>query len=437
MAKRIAPWFKECTTYSNWPQMPKAHGPFGKDRLTSRERKFLGGIPMFFNVQTPNAIKEAHELGGRALSYVSFMDTYVHTEGFENGTARTPWDPDRPQVLLLDRDGRFCNTPMDGTWRMWRYLVCSNTRDYVEAALEMVHRHMKDGADGLFVDNSGPRRPCYGHGLPSGYSEGYRQVLSAIPSWKNRDLLESKTPEELYALGERPDHRKGDPRVDSLSVHRHIYPGESHDYAYGKLLEKVRKAVRSYGPDKVVVLNGGWPFAQCADGVMLESFVFSWAWKGPRMDWAAIKERHIGLVPRFQDGTRGVALTYLGRTKRTVAEDALFACSAAILCGYLWSDYGSYREKLGDTLRRLDLGGRLTELGSSESVDYSFFEKGLVAVNGGPRKRTVALPIPEKFGPASLRNLIDDSMVARDGDAYRIAIPAHSGRILLADGSQE
>ena len=99
-------WFGNVLTYTAWPQMPNAHGPFGKDRLTPAERKSLCGIPLFFNVQSKVAIDEAHRLGGRALSYLSFMDTYVHTAGFENGTARVPWDPHKAQMLLIDKTGK-------------------------------------------------------------------------------------------------------------------------------------------------------------------------------------------------------------------------------------------------------------------------------------------------------------------------------------------
>ena len=116
-----------------------------------------------------------------------------------------------------------------------------------------------------------------------------------------------------------------------------------------------------------------------------------------------------------------------------MAEDALFACSAAVLSGYLWSDYGSFEGKLGDALRRLDLGKRLTGLSGVGSVDFSFFQNGLVAVNGGSRKRVASIPVPKAFGHARLRNLIDGGKVACEGGALRIVTPANSGRILLAE----
>jgi hypothetical protein len=430
MPKRFAEWFRDCATYTAWPQMPRAHGPFGKDRLTRAERTFMAGIPLFVNVQTRSAIREAHELGGRALSYLSFMDTYVHTEGFENGTARVAWDPGTPQMLLLDRDGRFRNTQMDSTWRMWRYLVCSNTREYVEAALEMVHRQMKMGADGLFIDNSGRREPCYGHGLPVGFSDHYRQVMAAIPTWDDSGMRGDKTPEELHRRGVAPGYRKGNARIEALPRHRHIYPDRSHDYAYTRLLEKVRKAVRSYGRDKVVLVNGH-ATTEHADGLMLESYIYSWAWKGPRQDWQSLKRDARELRRRLGDRTRVLALSYLGTTGRAVAEDALFACGAASLFGYLWSDYGTFKGPLGDRLRRLDLGRRITKPRATGDLDHAFFERGLVAVNGGTRRRAATLPAPPGFAAPALVNLIDGGEVLRRQDAFRVVVPAAGGRILL------
>ena len=424
-------WFRRTLTYSSWPQAANAHGPFGKDKLTGAERRFLGGIPLFINVQSANAIRQAHELGGRALSYVSFMDTYAHTAGFERGTARAPWDPKKPQMLLIGKDGRFVNTPMDGTWRMWRYLVCNNTREYVEAALDLARGQMEAGADGLFIDNSGARRPCYGHGVPVGYSEGYRQVMAAITAWEDESALEKYPPEELYRRGFRPTVPSPNPRIRELPVHRHIYPGKSHAYAYGRLLEKVRRLVRSYGPDKIVVTNGA-ARPEAVDGVMLESYLYSWISQGPRTTWDRLKKQAEEWAPFIRKGGRVLALTYLGRSNRSVDEDALHACAAAMLSGFLWSDAGTFKTKLGDALRRLDPGARLTGIESESGIDYSFFERGLVAVNGGSRKRAAALPLPRGFGHSRLRDLIDGGCVtARDG-AFRVVAPPHSGRALLA-----
>jgi len=430
MARNTPQWFRKTMTCTNWPQMPQAHGPFGKDRLTAKERQALEGIPLFINVQTRNAIREAHALGGRALSYVSFMDTYVHTEGFENGTARVPWDPKRPQILLMDDEGRFVNTPMDDTWRMWRYLVCNNTREYVEMALEMVHRQMKNGADGLFIDNSDHRRPCYGHGAPVYYSTTYRQVIAGIARWTS-PRMRDRSPEELYRLGQQPQFPWAEQTVDHLPRHRHLYPDKSHDEAYRKLLEAVRKAVRSYGSDKVIVVNG-MDFADLADAGMIESYIYSWAWKGKSMTWDQLKKTADKWRPYIKRGGKVLALSYIGNTDRSPNEDALHAYSAAVLSEFMWSDYGTCRGRLGGILRRLNLGKRLTDMESSGPVDFAFFENGLAVVNGSSRQRTVEILGPSRFKYSALRNLIDGRRIPREKGKFRVPIPAHSGRVLTA-----
>lgn len=421
-------WFRSVLTCTTWPQMPRAHGPFGKDRLTPAESRELRGVPLFINVQTRNAIRQAHELGGRALSYLSFMDLYVHTDGFENGTARVPWNPRQAQMLLIDKDGSFVNTHMDGTHRMWRYYVCCNTQEYVDAALNMVHQQMKMGADGIFIDNSGPRRPCYGHGLPVGYSESYRQVMAAIPHWKHPQRVDRMPPEQLFRAGEKPQYVHY-PMIEALPRHRHLYPHQNHDYAYDRLLAKVRQAVRSYGPDKVVMVNG--PLTPHADAAMRESFLYSWAWQGCNRTWAQAKRTTRAYLAKARKGQRLVALSYLGNTARTVEEDALHAFAASALLDHLWSDYSTVKGQLGKALRTLDLGQRLTALKKADAIEYAFFERGLVAINGSARAHAATVPASAALQGAPLRSLIDGKTLRAESGAYRLTLPPTSGRVFV------
>lgn len=423
-------WFHKINTYTTWPQMPMAHGPFGKDKISGAERKTLNGVPLFINVQTSNAIREAHRLGGRALSYLSFMDTYVHTSGFENGTARVPWDPRKPQILLINKDGCFVNTPMDGTRRMWRYLVCNNSIEYQDLALKMVRAQMEKGADGIFIDNSSARQPCYGHGFPVGYSEHYRSVVTAMPKWHDSALPENKLPEELYRLGARPLFRHLR-YIRELPLHRHRYPQLSHDEAYLKLLRRVTGVVHSYGKGKIVIINGSLKHAHLVDGVMLESFMFSWTRPGPLITWSRVKARAAECLPVFSRGGRVLALSYLGNTKGNIFEDALYACSAAMLCGYLWSDYNTCQNAFGKKLRTLNIGRRLTPMQGEGDINHSFFENGLVIVNGTRRKHGFAVTIPRCFRPSILRNLLNGEKIINDSGKYNVMIPAYSGRIYV------
>lgn len=430
--RRMPAWFRRAATFTAWPQMSRAHGPFGKDALSANECGRLAGLGLYLNVQTPGAIRQAHQLGGGALSYLSFYDTYVHTEGFENGTARVPWDGRAGQMLLLDERGRFVNTPMDETWRMWRYLVCNNTREYVERALAMVRRQMEAGADGLFVDNSGRRRPCYGHGVPAGYSRKYRGVCAAMPRYDESELAAGRLPEELYARGKRPRIPTGNPEIRNLPVHRHIYPDKSHLYAYRQLLRKVGRVVRSYGRDKVIVVNGA-AMAEEADATMLESYICSWTWTDRKTNR---KELAAKWAPYIASGRKVLALSYVGHTRYGAAEDALYCYAAAMLSDFMWSDYGTGAGKACERLRKLNLGRRRSEPAEVGDAEVAWFEDGLVAVNDGRRKRALWLEMPPAvrrgWGGRRLVNVADGGELQRRGDAVRLELPAHGGRVCVA-----
>lgn len=427
--KSTPAWFRSVNTFTKWPQMPRAHGPFGKDRITPQERRDLAGVPLFLNVQHASAVRDAHRLGGRALSYISFYDTYVHTDGFENGTARAPWNPRRAPMLLLDAGGSFVNTPMDSSRRMWRYLVCNNTREYVDAALEMVREQMERGADGLFIDNAGSRAPCYGHGVPVGYSEQYRQVISSIPQWPDEETARRTPPDELHRKGVHPSFRPLKYLRD-LQRHRHIYPGRDHTYAFGQLLRRVRALVRSYGKDRIIVVNGERK-ADCADGVMLESYIYSWGWKGPRVDWPLIRSAAAKWQPYIANGGRVLALTYLGNTDRAPSEDGLHAFAAAAVSGFLWSDYSTCADAVGSRLRRARLGARVTPLIERDGLAWALFRSGVAVVNPTPSRRRFDLDLP-----ASLRSGLVD---LRTGDTLtgtgriRLTLPPRSGTVLCKD----
>ena len=357
-------------------------------------------------------------MGARALSYLSFFDTYVGTAGFENGTARVPWDPGRAQILLLDEEHRFVNTPMDRSWRMWRYLVCNNTREFVDMAMAMVHAQMRCGADGIFVDNADVRLPCHGHGVRVGYADDYRMVCTAMPT------------AETIAPGTT---RSEDPSIRRLPRHTHIYPDKSHEYALARLLRKVRRAVRQYGRDKVVLVNGT-KHASHVDGAMLESFVFSWTWTGRSQDWAQIKELAAKWEPYLHRGGAILALSYLGRTRRSVVEDALFACAAARLCGFIWSDAGTGAGATCAAIRRLDLGARITDVTAQGRADYAIFDKGIVIVNGGSRARAVTVRPPQRFRHPAVRDLAGDRQILSKNGVLRFVVPAHAGRVYIGIG---
>jgi hypothetical protein len=59
------------------------------------------------------------------------------------------------------------------------------------------------------------------------------------------------------------------------------------------MLQAIRALVKSYGDDKVVLLNSGigTQFQKDGDCCEWESFIYSWAWEGRRHTWDDVKTR--------------------------------------------------------------------------------------------------------------------------------------------------
>jgi hypothetical protein len=417
--KNTPAWLKNTATFGCWPGSGRT--------ITEAQRGKCKDVPLLMNVQHEKAVREAHRMGARALSYLSFYDTFVHTDGFEGETERVPWDPKYPQILLLDKENRFVNTPMDGSWRMWRYLACNNTKEYTDRALAMVHEKMRWGADGIFVDNADHREPCYGHGVPVGYSTQYRMVCTAMPAGgeESGERLSETNPHH----GRQRSVQVWDPAMKVLPRHRHLYPDHDHDYAFVKLLEKVRKVIRSYGRDKVMLVNGA-TFAEHADGGMIESFIFSWAWKGRFHTWPQIKQGAKRWEPYLRSGGTIQALTYLGRTDQSVDQDAVYAYAAAQLCGYMWSDYQTGQGPLCRQLRSLNLGRALTPmLGGNEGVNYRMFERGIAAVNDSPRARSLNVQLPRGQKEKAFHDLYGKYRVEAANGRIKPTVPALAGAV--------
>ncbi len=411
-------WLKNTATFGCWPGSGST--------MTATQRRECTKVPLLINAQYKEAVREAHRMGSRALSYLSFYDTFVHTDGFEDETERVTWDPKRPQILLLDKQHRFVNTPMDGTWRMWRYLVCDNTKEYTDMALAMVHEKMRWGADGIFVDNADHREPCYGHGVLVGYSPRYRMVCTAMPGVGEQSSR--RTAETNPHHGLKRSKKVSDPILRELPRHRHLYPDHDHDYAFVKLLEKVRKVIRSYGRDKVMLVNGA-TFAEHADGGMIESFIFSWAWKGRFHTWPQIKQGAKRWAPYLQSGGTIQALTFLGRTEKSVDQDAIYAYAAAQLCGYMWSDYQTGKGPLCHELRSLNLGKALTPMLDNKTVNYRVFEKGIAAVNDTPHSHTLTIELPRSPKENTFYDLYEKKRIDAENGRIKLTIPALAGGV--------
>jgi hypothetical protein len=170
----------------------------------------LKGVAMISHAPVSElAFKQAHEQGFRIIPYVHFTD--IHTYYADQDIFHF----EHPEVLLRNQEGKWAHLPMDNSERFNRFLTCANNPVYCKLSLDYIKKLMDWGADGLFIDNVFNRQECTA-----------AKIKHTSPEF-------------------------------SPYVHDHIYPEATHNYAFNRFLESVRKLVKSYGADKVVVLNSG------------------------------------------------------------------------------------------------------------------------------------------------------------------------------------
>ena len=399
--KQIPQWFKKVSMVNSWQKWHKR----------GIDAKKMVGIPLFINVQTKEEIANVHQIKARAITYISFMDVFVDfgvaKEEWGGKGMRIPYSNAYPEILLINREGRFVNTLMDNSYRMNRYLVCPNNPTYVKKAIECVRRIMDMGSDGLFIDNvDGCGKECYGENLHVGYVEHYHSVATEAPGVK------------LF-----------DPRIKALKKHKHLYPGKDNKYAFTELLRKVREIVKSYGKEKIIVLNGGFDFIENADATMIESYICSWAWKGRNMNWGKIKEEAKKYKSLLKSGKQVIALSYLGYPASTVKDDAFFCYSAARLCGYIWTDYQTIGDNEANKLYQVNLGKVKTGLLSISGIDYKIYESGIIAINGNKEKRKVKLNLEKLLSYTHFKDLYSDKEIKVKDKSLVVEIPGESGRV--------
>ncbi len=396
-------WLQEAEIINEWPRSPQGSAS------PTLEGQDLGKIPLLTHIPcSKSAIEEAHRRKIRVLIYAAFMDTLYGGEGY---TGRPLYRDKDADMLLIDKDGRFMNTVMDGTYRMNRYLVCANSKKYLDKALDYVKSLMDMGADGLFIDNVGPRESCYGHNLPVGYSQRYKTVIVPWPGMK----------------------KQYDKEINRLPVHKHLYPNKDHNYAFARFLEKIRDVVKSYNPENVVILNGGGlpeegGFAQYGDGTMIESFICSWAWNKRQYTYTSA----LKMVEAYKDylarGKVVVALSYLGYTPYGINEDAFYCYVFARLAGFIWADGYTIGNNQAKVLYSVKLGRVLEEAKEKEGVFYRVFQDGIVALNDSSKVKNLRVNLPKEGSANGARDLFSGLEIPlKDG----FKVPANSGRVYL------
>ena len=330
--------------------------------------------------------KQAHEQGFKVIPYVHFTDIHSYYADQEVFLFQ------HPEILLKDDKGKWVHLPMDGTDRMYRYLVCANSPSYWKLSLSYVKKLMDWGADGVFIDNVGMRKPCFA-----------------------------------------PKFTTLNPEFDPY-IHEHLFPEATHNYAFDRFLQAMRFLVKSYGDDKVVVLNSGIgsELQKNGDVCMLESFIYSWAWEGRKQNhnWTNIKKR-IKKNESFNKAGRFLtALSYLDPTRKEVKEDAYWAFSAARLLGVIW--WSNLENTGAERLYQAHMGECLQLLQEIDKVSYRTFENGIIVLNDATENKTITISLPSEFQHKQLLDLYDGKRrVEVINESVEVTVPMQGARIYM------
>ena len=352
----------------------------------------IKGVSLISHVPVSKAaFQQAHEQGFRVIPYVHFTDIHSFYADQEVFLFQ------HPEVLLKDSEGKFVHLPMGGsdgtnTDRVYRLMVCTNNPSYCKLSLDYIKKIMDWGADGLFIDNTNKRRECFAN----------KSTKTVNPEF-------------------------------GPYVHEHIYPENTHNYAFTRFLESVRALVKGYGNDKIVVLNSGIgeEFQKHGDICMWESFIYSWAWEGRRDNWTNIKARANANDWYLKAGRRITALSTLNPSRKEVKEDSYWAFCAARLVDFIW--WASLQGTGAEELYQVHLGKTLQSLQETDQVAYRTFENGVLVLNDSSQTMTKTISLPKEFRHRQLFDLYDDKKpmkVARG--QIKVMIPMQSARIFIS-----
>jgi hypothetical protein len=358
--------------------------------LSVKEGTFDGtevkGVPLLTHVPVcKTAFQQAHEQGFRVIPYLHFTD--IHSFYSDQDIFLFQ----HPEVLLKDTNGKWVHIPMDGTDRVFRLLTCTNNPSYVQLSLAYVKKVMDWGADGVFIDNTDKRKECFAN----------KSTKTVNPEF-------------------------------GPYVHEHIYPDESHNYAFGRFLESIRALVKSYGNDKIVLLNSGIgeDFQKHGDICEWESFIYGSREGKRNHSWTYIKERARQNEWYFKAGRRIMAASYLTPSREEVKDDAYWAFSAARLVDFIWR--GTLKGTGAEQLYQAHMGKGLEPLKEINGLASRAFENGVIVLNDGENDQNVELTLPAGFQPKHLMDLYNGSQIIQvKNKKVKVSVPKKAARVYL------
>jgi hypothetical protein len=347
----------------------------------------IKGVPLLLHVpHSETAFKQAHEQGFRVAPYVHF--SCIHSYYADQDVFLFQ----HPEILLKDSLGKWMHLPMDGTDRLFRMLVCANNPSYWKLSLAYVKKLMDWGADGVFIDNIGEREECFANRFT-----------------------------------------KVNPEFDSY-VHEHLFPGATHNYAFNRFLYAVRSLVKSYGKDKVVILNSGLnsEFQKNGDCCTWESFIYSWAWEGrnPKHNWENIKRRIDSNEGYLKSDRKITALSYLDTSRKEVKEDAYWAFCSARLLDLIW--WATLKNTGAEQLYKINLGESLQPINEDGPVVYRIFENGIIILNNSAEDKEISINLPSGYYNKLLDLFDGEGHVEVKKGQIEISVPKQKARVFYA-----
>jgi len=361
-------------------------------------------------------LQKAHSLGIKVLPYVSVEKAWelegLLLERFNQIAPLTaiPYykavDPTYHwEWVLVNEDG--CYMPRygtlvkkdDGTWDVdwsrwfiygqwnernppnsYSWYMCSSAPGYREAVVKGVRAVMDMGFDGIFLDNTCTARlpKCFG-----------------------------------------PEYGK----------HEHI-DNENTDKSYIKIAQFIYQAVKSYGDDKILMLNSGEEdvYTDYRDACMLESYVIGGGNK--RWDWELITKFDKQLKNERKHNRAVCALSYVrGEMPPYPDKDNIFyAYACAKLSGFLWSCMAEEHLDIIRIFYRAALKTPVGEMQERNGVYFRHYKNGIVVVNPSKQPCRIQLPLYEAVKePVELYTMC--RLPVMDGECT-IDVPAESGRVI-------
>lgn len=356
-----------------------------------------GGVTVVSHVPgTKQWYEEAAKWGIKVCPYISLYKVAVSgdnipwespSQAYPNQLSLEPFWKEidatkHPEWYLRCEDGQI-RRPFDNPkYQTCFQQSCCNHRSMIEAYERGIKNVMDLGAGGVFIDNVHPFQKCFG---------------------------------------------------EKLGLHTHDWPERNNIECYKMALQRAHDVVKSYGKDRVVILNDGarsGQYTPYGDVQMWES----WCWvEGCRHDPRSGDEL-LADYRRWQPfaarGASITALTYLPKPE-TEAEDAFFACAAAQIIGFEhWTGTCTRRRDILRRLYRVRTGPAVSEPTADGSVVHRQFQNALIACNFDKQSVEFRLAVSPAMG-TDLVELYGMCAAPVVEGHVQLILPAESGRIIV------